>query len=225
MKKDLSLNDIKKVLGVLSTKDKFFVSEAHLQTEFIIEAAKLFPNYKFFPELVPGEVPDEYKEKYKDKGTHFDLLIKTGKENVLIEFKYLTDSFTGYIDGMEQSVKSHMAVDIRRHDCWADIERIELFAKSSKSIVNYGYFILVTNAPAYWNNNHIKADSCDSAFRIHEGFHSKEVKSWREGTGKGTNHGRTTPIVIQNDYHFKYETFSELSGKKGLFKSLVIEIE
>lgn len=60
MKKDLSLDDIKKVLGVLSIKYKFFVSEAHLQTEFIIEAAKLFtcklflerymsfPNYKNF---------------------------------------------------------------------------------------------------------------------------------------------------------------------------------
>lgn len=223
MSKDFSKESVMQVLDRLSIKDKFFVSEAHFQTEFIIEAAKLFPNYKFYPEIVPGDVPSEYKKKYKDKGIHFDLLIKTERENILIEFKYLTERFIGTIDGMEQLVKPHMALDIRRHDCWADIERIEAFAKSEESIVNYGYFILITNAQSYWNFKN--SDSCDNAFRIHEGHHNKGLKCWKEGTSEGTNHGRKVPIQILNDYDFHYEKFSECVGKKGLFKSLIVEID
>lgn len=222
MKKEFTKEMVNQILKEISVKNNFFVSEAHLQTEFIIMAAKLFPEFKYYPELVPGKVPTTFKEKYKGKATHFDLLIKTKIQNVLIEFKYLTEKFIGEIDGMKQEIKSHMAVDIRRHDCWQDIERIEKFSFEKDSDVDYGYFILVTNAPTYWKYK--ESNSCDNQFRIHEGNHDATIRKWKDGTKDGTCHGRTTPIEITCNYNFEYKEFSKLSGKYGTFKSLVVEI-
>ena len=222
MKKEFTREMVDKVLAKIAKKNGFFVSEAHLQTEFIIAAAELYEDFSYYPELVPGRVPTVFEEKYKGKAAHFDLLIKTKTQNVLIEFKYLTNKFLGEINGMKQEVKSHMAVDIRRHDCWQDIERIEKFAFENDSDVDYGYFILVTNAPAYWEVK--ESDSVDNLFRIHEGEHKAGVRKWKDGTKEGTNHGRTTPIETICNYNFEYKNFSKLPGKYGTFKSLVVEI-
>ena len=213
---------VQKVLDNLAVKDHFFVSEAHLQTEFIIEAARLYPNYRYYPELVPSIVPSKYKEMYHDKGIHFDLIIKGENEKILIEFKYLTNTYSEVVDNMLVSVKSHMAVDIRRYDCWKDIERIEAFVKSNESDVTGGYFILVSNVPAFWNQPRSK--SLDYEFHIYEGLHKKETKNWQLGASEGTVKGRSKPISIFNDYYFEYKSFYNSDKRNGEFKSLVVEI-
>ena len=97
---------VQQVLNVLSTKDHFFISEAHLQSEFIIEAYKLFPEFEYYPELVPSRVPKEYKEAFKDKGIHFDLVIKNKEEKIIAEFKYLTAKYKERVNGFGLEVKS-----------------------------------------------------------------------------------------------------------------------
>ena len=137
-KKEFNLELVKKILHYLAEKKHFFVSEAHLQTEFIIRAAKLHPDFKYYPVLVPGNVPDGYFKKYGNKVTHFDLFVKTKTQKVLVEFKYITNKYDENVDDVHFEVKSHMALNIRRYDCWKDIERIEMFSKSSQSVVDYG---------------------------------------------------------------------------------------
>ncbi|MCR4660589.1 MAG: hypothetical protein K5765_01150 [Clostridia bacterium] len=223
MEKEFTLNMVKDVLKYIAEKNHFFVSEAHLQTEFTIAAAKLFPNNRYYPELVPSKVPDKYFEKFGEKGTHFDLLIKTNNQKVLIEFKYITNTYANIVDGMWLQVKSHMAMDIRRYDCWKDIERIELFSKEQDSDVDYGYFVLITNVPALWNQP--GTNSLDAEFHIENGTHLAGTRNWRQGAAKGTTKGRENLIETTNDYVFKYDNFYNFGGSHGEFKSLVVEIE
>lgn len=221
--REFTLDMVKNVLKVLAEKDHFFCSEAHLQTEFTIEAAKLYPNNRYFPEIVPSNIPQSYLNKYGEKGVHFDLLIKTNNQNVLVEFKYITQSYANYVDDMWMQVKSHMAMDIRRYDCWKDIERIENFVLSNESNISYGYFILITNVPALYNNE--GHESLDADFHIENGAHNKGIRKWKQGAGSGTIKGREKQIETLLDYNFKYEDFYLFDEfKASIFKSLVVDI-
>ncbi len=51
MNKEFNIDMVKNVLKDIAEKNHFFVSEAHLQTEFIIEAAKRYPEFRYYPEL------------------------------------------------------------------------------------------------------------------------------------------------------------------------------
>ncbi len=224
MEKDFSIDDVKKVLSALANKDHFFVSEAHLQTEFIIEAAKEYASFKFYPELVPSNVPSDYLKNHGTKGIHFDLLIKTSNnQKVLVEFKYITHTYENCVEEMLLSVKSHEALDIRRYDCWKDIERIESFVISNQSDIDYGYFILITNVPGLWNSS-LRKNTLDAQFHIVEGEHKAGTRSWREGASKGTTHGRESSINTKNNYNFRYDDFYDFRNKHGLFRSLVVDI-
>ena len=222
MNKEFNIEMIRNVMNYIANKNHFFVSEVHLQTEFIIAAAKLYPEFNYYPELVPSKVPNNYINKYGKKGTHFDLLIKTKTQKVLIEFKYITDTYSDIVNDIFLEVKSHMAMDIRRYDCWKDIERIERFSKSSESDVDYGYFILVTNVPALWDNP--GNNSLDAEFHIENGLHKHGLRKWRDGTSKGTTKGRELPIETDFDYVFKYYPFFDSKKRHGEFRFLVVDI-
>ena len=214
---------VQQILNVLSVKNHFFVSEAHLQTEFIIEAAKLFPNYQYYPELVPSVVPSEYIKQFKDKGIHFDLVIRNKKEKTLIEFKYLTAKYHESVDDFDLEVKSHMAMDIRRYDCWKDISRIECFVKSNDSDIKHGYFILITNVPGFWKKSNRTTLADD--FLIFEGRHKRSLKQWSSNASEGTKKGRFNPLDITMDYLFEYRNFYNSHKKNGQFKSLIVEVK
>lgn len=221
--KEFDINMVKSVLSYIAKRNHFFVSEAHLQTEFAIASALLFPNNTYYPELVPGKVPKKYLEKFGEKGTHFDLIIKTKNQNVLIEFKYITNTYANNVDGMWLQVKSHMAMDIRRYDCWKDIERIELFTKEQDSDVDYGYFVLITNVPALWNQP--GSNTLDAEFHVENGSHHAGVRKWKQGASKGTIKGREKQIETTNNYIFEYDGFYDFKDKNGKFMSLVVEID
>ena len=224
MGKEFSLSMVKAILAFIAAKDHFFVSEAHLQTEFIIAAAKLFPDNKYYPEIVPGNIPKRFENKYKDKGVHFDLVIKTATKTVLIEFKYITNTYSNVIDGMPLKVNSHKSLNKRRYDCWKDIERIEIFSLEQDSDVDYGYFILITNIPGLWENAG-KKEYDAGAFYVEEGPQEAKIRKWKQGVSDGTTQGRDYPIEIVNSYYFKYEDFYDFGDKYGKFKSLVVEID
>lgn len=222
---DFTLTMVKQVLNAIKEKNiPFFVSEAHLQTEFIITAAKLFPDFEYFPEIAPSNIPDEYNKKFGKSGIHFDLVINTGKEKVLIEFKYLTKKFPEKRenDSLPFSIKNQSAMNIRRYDCWKDISRIETFVTSDNTI-SYGYFILITNDLS------LKKEPLDTylyrEFSIAETTHKSGERKWGEGMSKNSKKGRENPICIKNNYEFKYEEFKEYKGKNGRFEFLVVEIQ
>ena len=220
MKQLINSDIIKEILEKLKEKNDFFVSEAHLQTEFIIVAASLYPNYKYFPELSPSIIPSNYK--YGKNGLHFDLLIKAHNQKILVEFKYITYEYRGKIDEFESCVKLHAALGKRRYDCWKDIERIETFTKANETDIDYGYFILVTNVPAIWKESAKRG--IDADFNMSEGFHKAGKKTWKTSASEATIKKRKNSIETKNDYYFEYNEFSSLNGKHGLFKYLVVEI-
>ena len=210
IKKEFDLDMVKNVLTKIAYKDHFFVSEAHLQTEFIIAAAELYPENNYYPEINPE----------KEKTIHFDLLIKTKHQKVLIEFKYITREYSEDVDGMHLLVKSHMSLYKRRYDCWKDIERIEYYSKNKNSDIDYGYFILLTNAPSIWNES--KRDCLDKDFHINAGEHIAKIKKW-DILPKGIK-DRIDSIEITNNYTFQYNDFYNSNKQNGEFKSLIVEI-
>ena len=149
-------------------------------------------------------------------------MIKTSTQKVLVEFKYVTREYANTVDGMEIKVKNHMAFDIRRYDCWRDIERIETFSKSKESDVDYGYFVLITNVCGLWNKRKSN-NSLDIEFCVDDGIHKSGERNWKKWASKG----RELPIKTSNDYNFKYDPFYDFkdSQKYGEFKSLVVEID
>lgn len=220
--KEFTVEMVQKVLEVLSKKDHLFVSEAHLQTEFIIETAKLYPDYLYYPELVPNNIPVKYLQRYGENGIHFDLIVKTKNDVVLFEFKYITESYSEIVNGVDIKVKSHVAMDVRRYDCWKDISRIELFSEDASTNVSYGYFILITNVSRLWKNPINK--TYDLQFQLNNGLHPKGIKRWDESASKGTIKGREEPLYIDNDYSFGYKDFYKSDKDNGTFKSLVVPI-
>ena len=223
MYKAINFEMIKQVLTNIANKDHFFVSEKYLQIEFIIEAAKIYPEYKYYPELVPCKIPESYLQKYGDNGVHFDLLIFANNQKVLIEFKYITNTYEDIVDGINIKVKSHMALNKRRYDCWNDISRIERFVKSMESDIDYGFFVLISNVPALWNNK--KRHASDVDFGMENGIHKAKTKKWCNIFSKTSIKWREKDITITNDYEFRYDLFYESNKAHGLFKSLVVEIE
>ena len=217
-----TLDMVEQVLNNISKTHRFLVSEAHLQTQFIIEAFKLYPQYQYYPELVPSLIPNQYINQYGDKGIYFDLIIKDDNNKmILIEFKYLTKEYEEDINGFIYKVKHQSAQDIRRHDCWHDISRIEMFVNGDNNIIQ-GYFVLITNDSSYWKYN--SNQTVDQMFRMHNGLHKKEIKTWNGTPSKGTLRGRDKPVLIQNNYHFEYKSFYKNESKNGEFKFLVVEI-
>ena len=206
MNKEFSLEMFQNVLNRLKDKDHFFVSEAHLQTEFIIEAAKMYKDFKYYPELAPSNLPAEYEADFGSKAVFFDLIIKCKNQTVLVEFKYLTKEYDETVNGFRIALKNQSAQAIRRYDCWKDISRIETCTINDEIEVDYGYFILITNDPSYWKKPK-KSNTIDSAFRIHSGHHKAGNKKWREDTSKGTIGNRSHVIKIQKGYTFQYEPF------------------
>ena len=214
---------IAKILKILANKDHFFVSELHLQTEFIIEASKKYGEFNYYPEYSPSEIPSNYQKNHSNKRARFDLLIKGNDQKVIIEFKYLTKEYKETFNDMFLEVKSHLAFDIRRYDTWRDIERIENFVEDDKMDYSSGFLILITNADAFYKSKY-KSGTNDEAFRIHEGEHLGGIKEWGKQTSDGTKKGRESPIYIRNTYYFDYKDFYSSKKNDGRFKYVIVPI-
>ena len=224
--KEEDLFDLGKINEVLEKlkERKFFVSEAHFQTEFIVQASLLYPGFRFFPEISAPKIPSDFKESFGSRAARFDLLVVKDHIQTLIEFKYITKHYEEEIEGFHLELKSQDAWDVRRYDCWKDIARIEAFVKDPQTDINAGYFILITNVDLLWRES--TKQTQDEAFRIHEGQHRANTLSWGPTASAGTKAGREKELVIRNDYAFHYEPFYEGIGKgAGTFQSLVIEIK
>ena len=99
------------------SKDKYplFVSERHLQTSFILKAKEVYSEYCFIPEYV-----------YQDTDTyHIDLMVSYEGEYIAFEFKYVVAGGNIEVPGCKNySLRNHSAIDIRRHQCVRDVNRL-----------------------------------------------------------------------------------------------------
>lgn len=223
---------IKQTRAVIDSLNQIFVSEAHLQLAFAMQAESLYHDkFDYFPEFpVYGRV----NVKERDE---FDLLIrdKDDQSETLIEFKYKTKNSKSnpqkweLKSKVEVALANHAAQNNGCYDCWSDIGRIEKYVKSGR--VKNGFFIFITNDSLYWkggNNDsnyrslNMKQDEQKKGLR---GF-APEIKDEDERTRKFGN--RSGVIKIENDYSFHYSEYNykpKGEGKFSDFKVLIVSID
>lgn len=166
---------VEEVLNVLKENVKFFVSEAHLQMSFTLEAYKKFgKDYDFYP---------EFPIRNDDKIDEIDLVIveKSTTDKTFIEFKHKTrNSKTNplrvkTVNDIEFE-PSHMAAqNLGRFDCWSDIERLEKY-KGNNEAKNC-FFIFITNEHLYLDEDGSNQYGTD--FSVKKGDHTKTAKQWQ----------------------------------------------
>lgn len=206
--------DVHKILNNLANnKYPLFVSERHLQVAFIIEASKLYPQYQYLPEYV-------YKEK--DIDYHIDLLVCDDEgESIAFEFKYVVAGGVINVPGSKTyKLRDHSAIDIRRHQCVRDINRLETYVNSKNLNCKKGYFILITNMHGFWDGS--KRDS--TAFN----FDIKDKSILKRGVHNPIGDTRFSKdyksIKILHDYKINYSEYTKINEENCLFKSLCVEV-
>ena len=199
------------VIQKLIDDKKLFVSERHMQVEFILTAKKCFPNCKFIP---------EYVFKADDNTYHIDLMVEEDGNYIAFEFKYVVAGGIISVPGdPEYTLRNHSALPARRYQCVRDIARLETYKRNKKCVE--GYFLLITNMKAFWEpdsgrgqmgNDFILSDNCD----LKAGSH-KYDESFKVGQ-------QCEEIITENNYHLEYKEYLLISQKNGLFKYLLVKI-
>ena len=211
---------VNKVIEVLQSKGAFFVSEAHLQMSFILEAYKLYSNdFEFIPEY---SIPNK-----KSGHDEIDLVIvdKKTNEKTFIEFKHKTKNddnnpislciYGNPNPNDKFQPKNHGAQNLGRYDCWHDIERIENY-KIQENTTN-GFFVFLTNDDAYWKQQGTK--KFGNAFDMTPKTYKPASKDWvRPVNINSITKKRDRAIDIKQQYTFKYDDYLYP------FKILVVEI-
>ena len=211
--------EMKRILCNLAAERPVFCSEADFQHALA---------WRLREEIGPERVRLEYPLDPK-ANKRLDIWMQTGDQQVAFELKYKTRMFTYRDPGrgaMDLQLRNQSAQDQARYDFLADIKRLEDFVAPNSNAI--GYALLLTNDRQYWRPPRHE-DTCDAAFRIHDGraieAETGSELDWRAGTKRGTKSGRTAPITLRYGYTFKWETYAWVPDQDGIeFKYLLVEV-
>lgn len=227
---------VDQVVEKLSKSSYCYVSEAHLQVQFAIEAYRLFgDNFEIYPEY-----PLTTNYPTGPRRSEFDLLIfdKSTREKTLIEFKYKTrnGTYSGkrydfpVAFGQTKKLANDGAHNPNRYACWKDIYRIESPVKNKQ--VDNGFFVFVTNDWLYVGtdgSDYICSQKGVKMFSIANGEHQHMIREIDPSipTSSIGEFPKKNPLDIQNDYYFEYKDFQNFTDIPdwGKFWSLVVEIK
>lgn len=231
---------VEKVITTLQSTVKYFVSEAHLQMSFTLEAYKQFGEFfDFYPEFpIIGT----------NKRDEIDLVIfdKSSEEKTFIEFKHKTKNISKQakkikplkvttINGIEFEPSNMCAQDLGRFDCWSDIERLERHKKSGDA--TNAFFIFITNEDLYWKKD--GTSGYGTNFSMMPGEHNITNKVWEswddeaqsvsDKIKKGIKAERNRKISTQaysGNNVFVYNPFqNKIKDKKySEYKCLIVDI-
>ena len=201
--------DFETVVKEMQRKNKLFVSERNLQTEFIITANTLYPGLAYYPEFVYENCGKTY---------HIDLVISDGNETIPIEFKYVTQGGKICLVNCVYELKNHAAIDVRRHQFVKDVSRLEEF-KSIYQNVPCGYALLVTNMRGFWKGS--PKSKAATQFDIYDG---STLSQGTHAFGGGYKICATySPVTLTNSYHINYRDY--IKGADGKeYKYLVVKV-
>lgn len=150
-----------------------------------------------------------------------DMLLRQQGKVLAVELKYLCQQLTARFGDEDFALKPQGAQDIRRYDVFKDVERMERFVQM---VPGAGAAVIVlSNDPAYWTGPR-SLSTCDAAFALREGRVATGQLEWSEQTGVGTKRGREQPICLANSYSVAWRDYSRVSGRFGLFRSLLFTI-
>ncbi|MFJ6783970.1 hypothetical protein [Streptomyces yangpuensis] len=198
------------VMGVLRRDRPVFHSEADLQHSFARALWEIAPEVRSRLE-VPQRRPG--------RPEYLDLLCLGPAGRTLIEFKYITRSWTGTPCGTpdeEYRLRNHGADDLARLHFVRDIARLERFCDQPDQ---NGLALLVTNEPRLWTAPKPASRATrDQEFRIHEGRALTGTLRWADGQyAANTCHLRGT-------YGLAWQPYHEQPGTGGTFRYLAVPV-
>ena len=157
------------VITRLSDEREIFVSEADFQFALAWQIQKQYPEAEIRLEYCPADI---------DMSMHVDILVRLDGLNIPIELKYFKLGCDVTVNGERFVLKNQGAQDTARYDFIKDVSRIERLLIADPKFIT-GYVIALTNDPTYWNEPK-DSNTCDAAFRIHEGTIKSGNLSWAE---------------------------------------------
>lgn len=208
-----TVDEMRRILCDLAAERPVFCSEADFQHALA---------WKIREQIAPERIHLEYPLDPKAR-KRLDIWMQVGDQYVAFELKYKTRMFA-YRDpergAMDMQLRNQSAQDQARYDFLADIKRLEDFVALHSNAI--GYALLLTNDRQYWRPPRHK-DTCDAAFRIHNGrrIEASPKLDWRAGTKRG----RTASITLGHIYPIKWETYAWVPDRDGVeFKYLLVEV-
>ena len=211
--------DLHKILTVLSKERPVFHSEADFQH------ALAWAIHEKCPDL---NIRLEMRVELNSKKKYLDIFAFNDNKKVAIEVKYKTTKYKTEnleieINNEKFNLKNQLARDLGRYDFIKDISRLE--EASEKYHGGVGFAIFLTNDENYWKTSKNDETAADKDFRIPEGKTINGKLCWKEGTSKGTMRGREEPITLNGKYDLEWKNYSNLEGKNGQFRYLLIEVK
>ncbi len=211
--------DLHKILTVLSKERPVFHSEADFQH------ALAWAIHEKCPDL---NIRLEMRVELNSKKKYLDIFAFNDNKKVAIEVKYKTTKYKTEnleieINNEKFNLKNQLARDLGRYDFIKDISRLE--EALEKDFCDVGFAIFLTNDENYWKTSKNDETAADKDFRIPEGKTINGKLCWKEGTSKGTMRGREEPITLNGKYDLEWKNYSNLEGKNGQFRYLLIEVK
>lgn len=191
-----------------------FVSERHLQISFAFAIKEI---YKDEYEIIP-ELPYE-----KNKSMHIDLVIvsKDKEEKIAFEFKYVVKQGNIKLPNIDRyDLREQSAINIRRSQCYKDINRLETYINSKK--YTKGYFLLITNMSGFWKT--MNKDTLGYSFNMEDNHVIKPNIYSFPSSSELSKRKEINDIEIANEYKLIYKDYEKDNDNKE-FKYLVIEVE
>jgi hypothetical protein len=148
------------VMTYLASRRPVFHSEADFQFAFAQSVAAI--DGKIGIRL---EVP----QRGEHRRTYVDLVCRDGQEVSLVEFKYVTRSWSG-TDGITDEhfdLRGHEALDLARLYFIHDVTRLEGW--TAQEVCGSGFAVLLTNDDRLWSRPAPGRVTRDKSFRLDEG--------------------------------------------------------
>ena len=210
--------DINDVINDLSKERPIFHSEKDFQFALSWKIQEMYEDLKIRLER-PAYINNN------DKKIHIDIFIIDDKSLILIELKYKKGEINIEKDGEQFHLSKDFAEPPSRYDFVSDIIRLEKCKKKFKTEDTkfLGYALFLTNESTYWKQPR-KKDTIDREFRIHEDMLLSGKLSWSANT-RGTKKKREEPLDLTNNYAIHWKDYSNLKGKNGQFRYVLVKVE
>jgi hypothetical protein len=165
----------------------------------------------------------EIRLEYPSTSEHIDILVRLGDGSTYpIELKYKTKSMQAEWDNEQFNLKNHGAQPLGAYDFINDICRIESFSKKLDGF-KCGYAIWLTNDPWYWTN-HDPIPTTYAAFSVHDTAIITGRMAWGDYS-ESTIKGREEPLSLCGRYRIRWNKYSNLDAKNGVFKYALISVD
>ena len=135
------------------------------------------------------------------EGVYLNIWIRSHK--LAVELKYKTKQLVALDHREPFFLKEQGARNHGRYDFLKDVSRVE----SAES----GFAIILTNEPAYWEEDSMRQSSNDYGFRIHEGRELSGELNWRDPEADAAKSGgRQNSITLSGSYNLRWEDYSRI---------------